>query len=117
MNNSQLIETILFLKICLVITMPVRYLLTGILRSWSITFHFDIIKIIYSQGLTVYLLTYKTATSFVLFRAKLFSRSTKTNNFTCTKMLMPTKYFILCIKGLSPNFASNIKQSFKGIYE
>ena len=25
------------------------------------------------------------------------------------------KYCILCIKGLSPNFASNIKRSFKGI--
>ena len=33
----------------------------------------------------------------------------------CTKMLIPTKYCILCIKRLSPNFASNIKRSCKGI--
>ena len=117
MNNSQLIETMLLLKICLAITTPVRYLLTGILRSWSITFHFDIIKIIQSQGLTVYLLTYKTTALFVLFCTKLLSRPTKRNNFTCTKMLMSMKCCILCIKGLSPNFASYIKQSFKGIYQ
>ena len=34
-----------------------------------------------------------------------------------TKMLMPLKYCILCIKRLSPNLASNIKRSFKGINE
>ena len=33
----------------------------------------------------------------------------------CTKMLIPMKYCILCIKRLSPNFASNIKRSFEGI--
>ena len=30
-------------------------------------------------------------------------------------MLLRMKYCILCIKRLLPNFASNIKQSFKGI--
>ena len=30
-------------------------------------------------------------------------------------MLIPIKYCILCIKRLSPNFASNIKRSFTGI--
>ena len=31
----------------------------------------------------------------------------------CTKMLIPMKYCIFCIKRLPPNFASNIKRSFE----
>ena len=43
-----------------------------------------------------------------------FFRPAKTNNFMCTKILIPMKYCVLCIKRMSPNFASNIKWSFEG---
>ena len=59
----------------------------------------------------LYLLTYKTTTLFVLFCTKLLFRPTKINNFSCTKMLLLMKYCILCIRGLSPNFA--FERSFK----
>ena len=89
----------LFLKICLVTTMPNKTMSNK---------NFTLIQLKQFRTKALYLVTYKTTTLFVLFYTKLLFQPTKRNNFLCTKMLIPMKYCILCIKRSSPNFTPNI---------